>query len=79
MNQSSAFAEKIVKSAENQITLLRNPHRFAGFRVLTAADVPSVLIELGYISNYREEKLLTTEKHKKELVQILIKAINAHF
>ncbi len=79
MNQSALFAERIVKSAESQITLLRNPHRFAGFRVLTAADVPSVLIELGYLSNYREEKLLNSEKHKKELVQILIKAINAQF
>lgn len=79
MNQSALFAEHIVRAAGDQITLLRNPHRFAGFRVLTAADVPSVLVELGYLSNHREEKLLTTEKHKKEVVGILVKAIHTHF
>lgn len=79
MNQSAAFAEKIVHSAQRDITMLGNPHRFAGFRVLTAADVPSVLIEMGYLSNHREEKLLTTEKHKQKLVQSIIQAIDAHF
>jgi N-acetylmuramoyl-L-alanine amidase len=79
MNQSALFAEHVVESAGDRITLLGNPHRFAGFRVLTAADIPSVLIELGYLSNPREEKLLTTEKHKNELVQIIIAAIYMQF
>ncbi len=79
MNQSALFAERVVQSVQSEITLLRNPHRFAGFRVLTAADVPSVLVELGYLSNRREEKLLNSEKHKKKLVQVLIRAINTHF
>lgn len=79
MNQSAKFAERVVHEMQREVTLLNKPHRFAGFRVLTAADIPSVLIELGYITNYREAKLLTTESHKKELVHVLIRAINEQF
>ena len=40
----------------------RKPHRFAGFVVLKAPDVPSVLIELGYLSNLQDERMLTNPK-----------------
>jgi N-acetylmuramoyl-L-alanine amidase len=83
-NLSASFAENIIGemngSEENgSIKTLHNPHRFAGFRVLTGADIPSVLIELGYITNQREERLLKSENYKNKLAKALVGAINNHF
>ena len=51
-NFSVDFAEKVVHSLDQgDINLIKNPHRSAGFRVLKAPDVPSVLVELGYLSS----------------------------
>ena len=58
-NNSSNFANIAVKSIKNsKIKILQNSHRFAGFAVLTAPDMASVLIEIGYLTNKYEEKLL---------------------
>lgn len=78
-NLSASFAETLVSKAEHEVKLLRNPHRFAGFRVLTGADIPSVLIELGYLTNRREEKLLKSKNYKNKLAKTIVKAIDIHF
>src|SRR5690606_37485227 len=48
---SMRFANVLVGELSDDIALIKNPHRYAGFRVLKAPDVPSVLLELGYLSN----------------------------
>lgn len=78
-NQSSAFAEMLVVQLKRQVTLLRNTHRFAGFRVLTAPDIPSVLVELGYLSNRSEEKQLRGSGYRKKIVSAVHRAINKYF
>lgn len=78
-NISASFAEEIVAEMKKNITLVRNTHRFAGFRVLTGAKVPSVLVELGYLSNRSEEKLLKSDNYKKKLAKSLVAAIDSHF
>jgi N-acetylmuramoyl-L-alanine amidase len=78
-NLSASFAETIIGQMKYETKLLPNPHRFAGFRVLTGADIPSVLIELGYITNRKEEKLLKSEKYKNRLAKAVVEAINNHF
>jgi len=56
---SIQFAEDVVQALDTGgINLINRPHRSAGFRVLKAPDVPSVLVELGYLSNSQDEKLL---------------------
>jgi N-acetylmuramoyl-L-alanine amidase len=47
--------------------------------VLKAPDVPSVLVELGYISNPREERLLVTRKHRQELSAAIVEAVDEYF
>lgn len=78
-NMSASFAEELVDNMKSEVKLLRSPHRFAGFRVLTGPDVPSVLIELGYITNKKEEKLLLSENYKKNLAELIVKSIDNHF
>jgi len=55
---SVRFARSLVGELTGQIDLIRNPHRSAGFRVLKAPDVPSVLVELGYLSSEKDEAKL---------------------
>jgi N-acetylmuramoyl-L-alanine amidase len=55
---SIRFARSLVGELSSTVGLINNPHRFAGFRVLKAPDVPSVLVELGYLSNPKDEAQL---------------------
>jgi N-acetylmuramoyl-L-alanine amidase len=80
MNLSAYFASMISQSFKNHnITRKKNPHRFAGFVVLKAPDTPSVLIEMGYISNPEEEKLLKKSSYRQRLIKSITDAINEYF
>lgn len=80
MNQSKMFANLVVKHfQEGGIKLLGNTHRFAGFAVLKAPDVPSILIETGYLSNYRDASLLNSPEHQKKIAQSILSAVDTYF
>jgi N-acetylmuramoyl-L-alanine amidase len=51
----------------------------AGFRVLKAPDVPSVLLELGFLSNADDEKRLTSDKWQKDTADAIVAAIDSYF
>jgi N-acetylmuramoyl-L-alanine amidase len=80
MNRSARFAETVVSSLP-VATMVRptTPHRSAGFAVLKAPDVPAVLIELGYLSNTRDEALMATSAWRAKVAQAIAKAIDSHF
>jgi len=69
----------LVVSLDDKVTLLPNSHRFAGFAVLKAPDIPSVLIETGFLSNPREEKLLNTKSYRDKIVGGIATGIDAYF
>jgi len=62
-----------------EIETLPTPDRSAGFVVLKTRKVPSVLIEMGYLSNAADEKLLRQSRHQERFAQALIKAADRFF
>lgn len=80
MNQSKFFANTVVSKmyAEN-IRVLERPHRYAGFAVLKAPDIPSVLVEMGFMSNKKEAQLLATKDYQRKVASALTKSIDAYF
>ena len=80
MNNSSQFAQyTILNLQSNGINIKHNTHRFAGFRVLTAPDVPSVLIELGYLTNKEDEENLNNIDYRRKFAKIMSKIVDGYF
>ena len=79
MNRSSEFASFMVEQMRKKVHLVADTHRFAGFAVLKAPDIPSVLLEMGYLSNRQEEKLLKQKEYRKKLAVSVKNAINKYF
>ncbi|NBX04290.1 MAG: N-acetylmuramoyl-L-alanine amidase [Alphaproteobacteria bacterium] len=76
-NESAKLADLMIRSMLDQnIKLLENTHRFAGFAVLKAPDVPSVLVEVGFLSNPQEEKLLKSKAHRINVAKGLTAGID---
>ena len=79
MNLSKSFANTLVGELGERTYLLNNTHRFAGFAVLKSPTVPSVLVEIGYMSNREEERLLLSEAHQQKIVAAIIDAVDQYF
>jgi N-acetylmuramoyl-L-alanine amidase len=79
MNRSVQFAEALMPELSKEAKLLRNTHRFAGFRVLKAPDVPSVLLELGYLSNSQDEKNLNSKRWRSKVAGAISTSVDSHF
>ncbi|MDX2095860.1 MAG: N-acetylmuramoyl-L-alanine amidase [Alphaproteobacteria bacterium] len=76
MNKSALLADAVVDSLHGKITRLPRPHRFAGFRVLKAPDIPSVLIEIGFLSNVTDERLLLSPEYRTLVIGSIVKGID---
>jgi N-acetylmuramoyl-L-alanine amidase len=79
MNNSARYANLLVGEMSAQTRVLRNGHRFAGFAVLKGPDIPAVLVELGYLSNRRDERLLSSKSSRAPLVEALVHATEGFF
>ena len=79
-NSSIDFAELFVNELKkNGFNLLRRPHRQAGFAVLKAPDMPSVLIEMGFISNNDDLNKLTSSIFQENLMNSIAMIIEKYF
>lgn len=78
-NKSSKFAAYVVDEMKRLVKLVNNTHKFAGFAVLKAPDIPSVLVELGYLSNYTEEKYLRQPSYRTKLAAAIARAVVKYF
>ncbi|MGB6117181.1 MAG: N-acetylmuramoyl-L-alanine amidase [Mesorhizobium sp.] len=73
---SIRFAKSLVGELRQSIDLIKNPHREAGFRVLRAPDVPSVLLELGYLSSAHDEERLKSPEWRMKVADRIVSSIS---
>ena len=76
---SARMARDVVLNLGEDITLLTNPSRHARFVVLKAADIPSVLVEMGFMSNPRDETSLRRPDHRLRVASAMKRAVDAYF
>jgi N-acetylmuramoyl-L-alanine amidase len=78
-NHSLFFAKKAVSEMKAVTSFTGKPMRSAGFVVLKAPDVPSVLIELGYLSSKHDEAQLTSPEWRDSVAGAMAKAVEKYF
>jgi len=78
-NRSAAFAQLLLERVGEETPLLRRSHRDGGFIVLLAPDVPAVLLEMGFITNPEDERLLSNASSRNRVVNAVGDAIDAYF
>jgi len=76
---SHGFAGRLVHELDAVARLNKNPHRQAGFRVLRAHDIPSVLVELGYLSSRKDFDLLMSDEWRDRSIGAMTTAIDRFF
>jgi N-acetylmuramoyl-L-alanine amidase len=73
------FSRGLVDNLRNSAKLNHNPERSAGFVVLKAPEFPSVLVELGYLSNPQDVQSLASPEWRAKAAAAMVKTIDAFF
>ena len=76
---SNRFARLLMGEMKTTVRMHKHPLKSAGFKVLKAPDVPSVLIELGYVSNKGDLEHLVSENWRSRTVGSMAQAIDGFF
>lgn len=84
MRETTAGARKFARALSDTfrkagIKTIPAPHRSAGFLVLQAPDIPSVLVEMGFLSNAKEAEKLADTAYRARLGDTIARAIDAYF
>ena len=78
-NASVRFAGILMAELGDVTPLVKSPQKSAGFVVLKSPDVPSVLLELGYLSNVSDEKNLNSSDWRLKAAKAIGEAIDQYF
>jgi len=78
MNESSKIANIVIKNIK-KTSIKNRGHRNAGFVVLKSLTIPSILVELGFITNKKEEKLLNNKRYLTKISKIISLSILNYF
>jgi N-acetylmuramoyl-L-alanine amidase len=76
---AARMAHSVVGALGHEIGLLQNPQREAGFVVLKAPDIPSVLVEMGFMSNRQDEAALRRADYRARVASAMKRAVEAYF
>ena len=78
-NYSALYSRTLVGALKSSIKLSKTPERSAGFKVLKAPDIPSVLLELGYLSNDKDQSALISDAWRNKAVESISRSLNKYF
>jgi N-acetylmuramoyl-L-alanine amidase len=76
---AARMAHDVVGSFGHDIGLLPNPSRQAAFMVLKAPDIPSILVEMGFMSNSQDEAALRRADYRARVASAMKRAVDAYF
>lgn len=76
---SADFSRLLVSKLKAAVPISRDPKRSAAFKVLKQTRTPAVLIELGYLSNVKDRKMMQTQAWQAKATQAIAKAVSAYF
>ncbi len=76
---SRQFSSLLLRELEDRVTMIKNPRRSASFNVLMAPEVPGILLELGYLSNPEDEKLLASVEWQEKIAGLVSQAVVKFF
>lgn len=79
LNGAAAFADLLQDELDEDIGFRKNFRGFAGFRVLKATEIPSVLLETGYVSNADDAALLFSKTGQRKIGEGIARAVEAYF
>lgn len=83
MSSSISHSREVGGYVQKQMTGVAHMHKKsvqnAGFMVLKSPDIPSILVETGFISNHKEARLLQNRSHQQKLARSIFKGIKTHF
>jgi len=79
MDNSAAFASLLKREATGLVPFRPDYHRMAGFVVLKAPDTPSILLELGYLTNDEDAERLSSDTGKQAIATGIRRAVEIHF
>ncbi|MGI9460992.1 MAG: N-acetylmuramoyl-L-alanine amidase [Alphaproteobacteria bacterium] len=78
--QSKIFAKLVVRKFPPTVTFLKNrPHRYAAFTVMKSVVMPSVLLEMGFLSSAKQEKQIITPAFRRNLARCMVRAFDQYF
>ncbi len=77
--ESATMAQNVVLSFNSRVGLLPHPKRHAAFVVLKSVNIPSILIEMGFMSNRRDEAALRQIAHRRLIATSLKNAVDRYF
>lgn len=78
-HRTDLFSRSVVEYMGDSTNLRSNPHKTAAFKVLKSALVPSVLIELAYVTNKSDAKLLMSESWRRKVSDSIAEAVDNYF
>jgi N-acetylmuramoyl-L-alanine amidase len=76
---SAQFARTLSTELKSVARMHKHPLKSAGFRVLKAPDVPSVLVELGYVTNRDDLKSITATAWQTRVAGAIVQSVNSYF